>query len=321
MASLTKIMTAVVALEHSSLSDVVTVPRQAAIVGQSSAGLVAGEKLTMFELIEALLVKSGNDAAVTIAEHIGGSQPGFVAMMNRKASDLGLTNTHYANPHGLDASGHYTTADDLAVLTRYAMTKPAFRDVVRRSSVTIGTGKRRTKLQSTDELLGIYAGAMGVKTGNTNGAGYSVVSAAERGGVTLFAVVMGTKSDRERFIDAKALLDWGFGHYRPMRVADKGTVVAEATVSDYLDVTVPLAFSQDTTLAVLDVDGPIKRSVSVAPVRAPVNAGQTVGVATFRQGQRVIATIPLVATHRVKAPNLFEVAWIAVVRVWERVFG
>jgi D-alanyl-D-alanine carboxypeptidase (penicillin-binding protein 5/6) len=321
MASITKIMTAVVALEHTSLSDVVTVPRDAVAVGQSSAGLVAGEKLTMFELLEAMLVKSGNDAAVTIADQVGGTQAGFVAMMNAKATQLGLADTHYANPHGLDAPGHYTTADNLAVLARYAMTKPVFRDIVRQSTVTIGQGKRRTTLHTTDELLGVYQGMMGVKTGNTNGAGYSVVSAAQRQGVALYAIVLGTKSDRQRFLDSKALLDWGFGHYRPEQIANKGSVIAEAPVSSYLDVTVPLAVSQDTTIAVLDVDGTIKRTVSVPAVPAPVQIGQTVGVATFRQGNRVIATVPLVATKQVNSPNPFEAAWIAVVRVWRRIFG
>ena len=321
MASITKVMTAVVALEHSSLSDVATVPREAVTVGQSSAGLRAGEKLTMLELLEALLVKSGNDAAVTIADAVAGSQPAFVAMMNSKASQLGLSDTHYANPHGLDQPGHYTTADNLAVLARYAMTKAAFRDIVRRSQVTIGKGKQRTTLHTTDELLGVYQGMMGVKTGNTDGAGYSVVSAAQRGGVRLYAIVMGTKSDRQRFLDAKALLDWGFAHYRPMLLADAGTVVAEAPVSSYLDRTVPLAVSQDTSVAVLDLDGTIQRTVSVGPIAAPVKVGDVAGVATFKQAKRIIATVPLVATKAVPAPNPIEAVWIAIVRVWRRIFG
>ena len=321
MASITKIMTAVVALEHSSLSDVVVVPREAVTVGQSSAGLVAGEKLTMQELLEALLVKSGNDAAVTIAAHVGGSQAAFVSMMNEKAGELGLSDTHFANPHGLDAPRHYTTADNLAVLARYAMTKPAFRDIVRRSKVTIGKGRRRRTLASTDELLGVYQGMMGIKTGNTDGAGYSVVSAAQRQGVMLYAIVLGTKSDRQRFLDAKALMDWGFAHYRPMQIAEKGSVVAEAPVSSYLDVTVPLTFAQDVTIPVLDVDGTIQRTVNVSPVPAPVEIGQQAGVATYRQGKRVIATVPLVATKQVKGPNPIEAAWIAIVKVWQRIFG
>lgn len=321
MASITKIMTAVIALEHASPAEVVTVPREAITVGQSSAGLVAGEKLTMFELLEALLVKSGNDAAVAIAVHVGGTQEGFVEMMNRKAEDLGLSNTHFANAHGLDAEDHYTTANDLGVLARFAMTKSVFADIVKRTKVTIGKGKRRRVLHSTDWLLGIYKGAIGVKTGNTDGAGYSVVSAATRDSLTLYAVVLGTKTDRQRFTDAKALLDWGFAHYRPMQLADKGTVVAEAPVTSYLDRSVQVAISKDTTIPVLDLEGTIKRTVSVSSVEAPVSKGQQLGVATFRQGSRVVATVPLVATEDVARPNPFEAAWIAVVRVWKRVFG
>ena len=321
MASITKIMTAVVALEHSNLNDVVTVPRAAIVVGQSSANLVAGQQLTMREMLEALLVKSGNDAAEAIAIHVGGSEAAFVQMMNAKAQALGLADTHYANPHGLDAPGHYTTANDLGVLARYAMSKPAFRDIVRQPSVTIGQGKHRETLASTDLLLSTYQGAMGVKTGNTNGAGYSVVSGAQRGGVTLYAIVMGTKSDRDRFTQAKGLLDWGFAHYRPMALGTKGTVVAEAPVSSYLNVTVPVAFSTDTTVAVLDLDGTVKRTISVSPVPAPVEKGQQVGVASFRQGGKVIATIPLAATVKVGRPNPFEAVWIATVRLWQRIFG
>jgi D-alanyl-D-alanine carboxypeptidase (penicillin-binding protein 5/6) len=321
MASITKIMTAIVALEHTSQNDVVSVPREAVAVGQSSAGLGVGERLSMQELLQALLVKSGNDAAVTIAIHVGGSQAAFVDMMNAKAKELGLNNTHFANPHGLDAPGHYTTAADLGVLARYAMTKPAFADIVRRTQVTIGKGSRRRTLHTTDTLLGVYQGAMGVKTGNTDGAGYSVVSAASRQGVTLYAIVLGTKSDRQRFLDAKALMDWGFAHYRPMQVAHKGTVVAEAPVSDYLDVTVPIAVSQDATISVLDLDGEIKRDVQVSAVPAPVTEGQQLGVMTFRQGSRVIATVPLLATTAVGRPNPFEAVWIGTVRLWGRVFG
>jgi D-alanyl-D-alanine carboxypeptidase (penicillin-binding protein 5/6) len=148
-----------------------------------------------------------------------------------------------------------------------------------------------------------------------------VVSAAQREGVTLYAVVLGTASDLQRFRDAQELLDWGFAHYRPMQLGAKGTVVAEAPVRDYLDVTVPAAVSRDTTVAVLDVNGQITRSVSVAAVSAPVDVGQRVGVARFTQGGKIIASIPLVATRRIAAPNPFERIWIGTVRIWRRVFG
>jgi D-alanyl-D-alanine carboxypeptidase (penicillin-binding protein 5/6) len=283
--------------------------------------LRAGDKLAMRDVLAALLVKSGNDAAVAIAQHVGGSEAHFVEMMNAKAAELGLANTHFANPHGLDAPGHYTTATDLGILTRYAMSKPEFRRIVTLKKVTIGSGKRADTLASTDELLGNYRGAMGVKTGFTNGAGYSVVSAAQRDEITLYSIVLGTKSDLLRFREAKNLLDWGFAHYRPMNLASAGTVVGEAPVKDYLDVTVPAAVSRDTTIPVLDVNGPIERSVRLSEVSAPVAVGQTVGVTTFKQGGKTILTLPLVSTEAVKRPNPIQFVWIALVRLWQRIVG
>jgi D-alanyl-D-alanine carboxypeptidase len=321
MASITKIMTAVVALERSSLDTLVTVPKASGAVGESTAFLRPGERLPMRDLLVALLVKSGNDAAVAIAQNVGGTEPQFVQMMNDKAVALGLSDTHFQNPHGLDAPGHYTTASDLAVLSRYAMSNPTFRSIVSMKTATIGTGKRTEKLTSTDLLIGNYQGAMGVKTGFTNGAGYSVVSAAERQGVTLYAVVLGTKSELQRFREAKSLLDWGFAHYRPMALSTGGTVVGLAPVSDYLDVSVPAAISRDATLPVLDLAGPVVRAVSVASVGAPVAKGQTVGMATFKQGGKTILTVPVVATVAVGKPNPFQVVWAATVRAWRRVFG
>ena len=143
-------------------------------------------------------------------------------LMNEKAVELGLKNTHFANTHGLDAPGHYTTAADLAVLGRYAMTKPRFREIVRMKSVTIGSGTRKETLQSTDLLIGNYAGAIGIKTGYTDAAGYSVLSAAQRGDLTLYAVVLGTSSELQRFREARELLDWGFAHYRASAARRRG---------------------------------------------------------------------------------------------------
>lgn len=321
MASITKVMTAVVALEHSDPSDIVSVPREAIAVGQSSAAFVAGERLSVREVLEATLVKSGNDAATTLAIHVGGSESKFVEMMNAKARELGLDDTHFQNSHGLDAPGHYTTAEDLGVLARYAMSKPVFRDIVRRSEITIGKGRRRRTLHSTDQLLGVYQGAVGIKTGNTDGAGYSIVSAAQRRGVMLYAVVLGTVSDRQRFTDAKTLLDWGFAHYRPMQLAEKDTVVGETAVTSYLERVVPVAIAETTEIPVLDLAGSIQRTVKVAPVAAPVEKGQYLGVAEFRQGKRLVASVPLVATEKIERPSPLEAAWIAVVRLWRRVFG
>lgn len=321
MASITKIMTAAVALEIAPLDKVVTVPELSTQVGESSAGLRKGEQLSLHDLLAAMLVKSGNDAALAIAVGLAGSEDAFVKLMNDKASALGLQHTHFANVHGLDEEGHYSTAADLAVLARYAMGNPEFRQIVSMPSITIGTGADQETLKSTNLLLGNYAGAIGIKTGHTNDAGYSLVGAAERDGITLYAVVLGTGSDLKRFQMATALLEWGFIHYRPQKLADEGTVLARSTVLDYLDVSVPAAVSADTTIAVLDADGPITRSVTVSPVSAPVKKGDRVGVVSFTQAGKLVATVPLVATVDVARPNGLERVWIAVVRAWRAVFG
>lgn len=321
MASITKIMTAVVVLENAQLDERVTIPKVSTQVGESTSYLRTGEQLSLREVLEALLVKSGNDAAVALALHVSGDQAAFVGLMNEKAQSLGLAHTHFSNPHGLDQAGHYTTAGDLAVLARYAMSKPEFRRIVGMKSVTIGSGTSKETLPSTNILLGNYVGVDGIKTGFTDDAGYAVIESARREGVWLVAVVLGTKSDLQRFRDARELLDWGYAHYRPQSLATSGTVVAQAPVSDFLDVQVGAEISKDVTAAVLDINGPIRRTVTIAPVRAPVRAGQNIGAATFTQGGKIIASIPLVATHDVKRPNPFERVWIALVRGWRAVFG
>jgi D-alanyl-D-alanine carboxypeptidase (penicillin-binding protein 5/6) len=321
MASITKVMTAVVALEQGDMNALVTIPKASVQVGESTAFLRPGEKLPMEQVLQALLVKSGNDAAVAVALNVAGSEEAFVKLMNDKAVELGLKDTRFANTHGLDAPGHYTTATDLAVLGRYAMTNPKFREIVGMKSVVIGSGKRKETLQSTDLLIGNYNGAIGIKTGFTDKAGYSVLSAAQRDNLTLYAVVLGTSSELQRFREARELLDWGFAHYRPQLLATAGTVVAEATVSDYLDTRVPAAISRDETVSVLDVSGPIERTVTVGTMPAPIKRGQTVGVATFTQAGQMISRVPLVATQDIPRPNPFERLWIATVRAWRKVFA
>ena len=322
MASITKIMTAVVAIEeaHGKLDRVVTVPPIALSVGESAAELKAGDKVTVRRLLEDLLVKSGNDAATAVAIATAGSRAAFVAKMNNKAKELGLTHTSFKNVHGLDQRGHYTSARDIEVLARYAMKEPEFRRIVGIKYIRIGSTKRR--VPNSNLLLGSYAGATGVKTGWTDGAGYSVVASAKRGGVELYAVVLGTGSEQERFVEARALLDWGFAHYRRQQLATHGTVVAETAVRDYVDVTVPVAVSRDASASVIDVQGAIKRTVSVdSSVSAPVTVGQRVGSIVYTQQGKVLTTVPIVATESIRAPTILERAGIALARVWLSIFG
>ena len=209
MASTTKIMTALVALESAQPDRIVRIPAEAVGVEGSSVYLYEGEELTLEQLLYALLLSSANDAAVAIAVDLAGSVEDFADRMNAKAAELGLTNTHFINPHGLDDPDHYTTAAELATITREALKNPLFRKIVATKKATIPQGGEadRRLLVNHNKLLNRYAGAIGVKTGYTKRSGRSLVSAAEREGVTLIAVTINAPSD---WNDHTALLDYGF---------------------------------------------------------------------------------------------------------------
>ncbi len=212
MASTTKIMTGLLAMERSNLTDVVTISKRAADTGEREIDLVAGEQLTMSALLKAAMIHSANDAATAIAEHVGGSVEGFVDMMNERASELGLTETHFNNPHGLDAPDHYSSARDLLDLARVAMAFPEFSDNVRSRIFVFPDAPDGSKRigGTTNLLLGDYEGAGGIKTGFTSRALLTFVATAERDGRRLYAVVLGSEGRRAHFDDVRALFDYGF---------------------------------------------------------------------------------------------------------------
>lgn len=213
MASITKIMTVLLALENGNLNEPVTISEKAAGAGGQEIGLVAGETVTLGALVRAAMVRSGNDAAAAIAEHIGGSIEGFVAMMNDRAAELGMENTHFANPHGLDANGHYSSPRDMLIVGRHAMSIPEFAEIARARALTFpdspdGTPRSAT---NTNRILNSYPGVIGIKTGETPRAGLTYVGAAERQGRRIFAVVFGSQGRRAHFSDAIMLYEWAFG--------------------------------------------------------------------------------------------------------------
>ena len=216
MASITKIMTVMLAIEEGEMSDQVTISQEAADTGAQEIGLVAGETVTLGALVKAALLHSGNDAAVAIAEHIGGSLEAFVAMMNERAAELGMENTHFVNPHGLDRPGHYSSARDMLIVGRQAMSMPEFAEIARARVMVFpdtpdGTPRSAT---NTNRILNSYAGVLGVKTGETPNAGLTYVGAAERDGRRLFAVVFRSVGQRAHFADAITLFDWAFDGLR-----------------------------------------------------------------------------------------------------------
>lgn len=213
IASTTKMMTAILAIEQGTLDDVVRVSSKAAGVGESEVGLEAGERLSLRQLVTALMIRSANDASIAVAEHVGGSVDGFVAMMNEKAIELGMTNTSFANPHGLDAPNHHSSARDLLTLALYAMQDPLFAELAhtRRAVLPEDSSGRIRVAAATNRLLASYEGALGIKTGYTDGAGLALVAAAKRGDRVIYAIVLGSD---DHFADATALLNHGFADYR-----------------------------------------------------------------------------------------------------------
>jgi serine-type D-Ala-D-Ala carboxypeptidase (penicillin-binding protein 5/6) len=204
MASTTKIMTALIVLERADLDDRYTVPAEAVTIGGSTARLEEGEQLSVRDLLTGLLVASGNDAAITLADGLAGSQAAFVAMMNARAEELGLRNTHFANPHGLDAWGHYSTPFDLAIMLRAALNYQVIRDTMQTLSINAGGHE----LWNGNKLYGMRDDMIGGKTGYTEAANFCLAAAATRDGRFVIAVV--TRDDGENwFWDVSQLLDWG----------------------------------------------------------------------------------------------------------------
>ena len=211
-ASITKIMTVLLAVENGNMDDQVTVSENAARTGGQEIGLVVGEQVTLAALVKAALIRSGNDAATAIAEHIGGSVEGFAEMMNAKAAELGMENSNFITPHGLDTSGHYSSARDMLLVGLAAMSHPEIADIARSRIVVFpdtpnGVARSAT---NTNRILNSYEGVIGIKTGETPRAGLTYVGAAERNGRRLYVVVFRSVGRRAHFSDAMALWDWAF---------------------------------------------------------------------------------------------------------------
>jgi len=316
IASITKVMTAIVAMDHSKPTDTVTVPKLSTQIGESTASLKSGETMTMKDLLGAMLVKSGNDAAVAVAYNVAGSQEKFVEMMNEKAKELGMTGTHFQNPDGLENPQHYSTARDVSIMSRYAMQFPEFRSIVKLKLLKFKTDMAKHTLPSTNLLLWKYQGAIGVKTGWTVPAGYCLSAAALRNGIELYAVTLGTTIDMARFTESGTLLDFGFDHYRKQQIAVKGTELGDVKISDYLNKTVPVELKYDKTVPVFDIAGDITRKLELSPVSAPVKKGDTVGVAKYIQRGKLIATVPLVSTEKVGKPFILLRPFIALIKLF-----
>ena len=221
MASTTKIMTAIIVLENSNLKDTVTVSAKAGGTGGSRLGLKKGDKTTVNDLLYGLMLRSGNDAAVALAEHVGGSIQGFAELMNKKAEELNLNNTHFVTPHGLDDSNHYTTALELAKLADYAMQNQKFANIVGTKITTISINGQQRQIGNTNELLGVLNGVVGIKTGFTNNAGRCLVTETKRDNMDIITVVLGADTKKDRTKDSVKLIEYAFASYEIVNIEEK----------------------------------------------------------------------------------------------------
>lgn len=208
MASTTKIMTSIVVLENANLKDVVTIDSKAAGIGGSRLGLSKNDKITVNDLLYGLMLRSGNDAAIALATYVGGSIEGFAKMMNEKAKEMGLKDSHFIVPHGLDNEGHYTTAYELAKMADYALKIDKFKEIVSTKSTTIRINGYSKAINNTNQLLGSVYGVYGVKTGFTNGAGRCLVSSCKRDNLDIITVIIGSNTTKDRSSDTIKLIQY-----------------------------------------------------------------------------------------------------------------
>ena len=307
-ASITKLMTVLVALDHARLADVVTVPPQAAAVGESSVDLRPGERLSVRDLAIAALVPSANDAATALALYVGhGSIPRFVALMNAKARTLGLTRTHFVNPHGLDTPGHFSSARDVTTLLEAALRNPFIRTWSTRSTATIAGGRT---LESTDDLLGELP-LIGAKTGHTNAAGWSQVAAVPRARCGSPRPCSVRRTEEQRNSDLVGLLAWGLAQYHGVTAVSSKRVCGLAETG-YGRAPVKLVAVRDVVRPVRVGSPLVERVVVGTALPLPVTRGQRVGEVRVYSGRRLVARAPLVAATSVASVSTAgKVAWYA----------
>ncbi len=298
MASTTKLMTALLTLERTRPGQVLAASDYRPAAVESKIDLRPGERMRVSDLFEGLMLESANDAAVTLAEGIAGSRQAFVSAMNARARALGLTDTSYGNPIGLDDSSTHTSARDLAALARRLMAKPRFAAVVGRPTAVLETGSRRRVVNNRNDLVGRYPYVKGVKTGHTRGAGYVLVGAARNAaGAKVVSVVMGEPGESARNADSLALLQYGLSRFKRRKVLDADVPVASAKV-EYRDERARLAPARDRL--VLFERGERARTRIDAPGRlGETPAGKRVGtIAVLRHG-KVVERVPLVTVAAV----------------------
>ncbi len=308
VASITKLMTVLLTLEHHKLTDVVTVDPRAAAVGESSIHLRAGERLTVRDLLKGALIQSANDAADALALSISDDFSAFARLMNAKAAQLGLADSSFVRPDGLDAPGEYSSAADVTKLARLVMRTRFVRDTVREETDTIAGGRT---LHTWDDLLRQFPQTIGVKTGHTGQAGWCQVAAARGRGVTIYATLLGSPTRSLRNVDLQSLLIWGLGQFRVVPAVQSGR--------DYADVQAPYGraplalVAAKPLVSVARLGHPLTERVTApAQLSLPVRQGDVLGRVEIWDGTRLVGRRELVASRTINKPGLgSRLGWYA----------
>lgn len=316
MASTTKIMTALLAIKNQTLDNEVTISKKASSQEGSSIYLRAGDKIIMRDLLYGLMLNSGNDAAVAVAEHISGSVDEFANEMTQTAHAIGATHTQFKNPNGLDAEGHYTTAYDLALITARALEYPEFREIVscKNKTATLTSSGAKLYFHNHNKMLSLYEGAIGVKTGFTKATGRCLVSAAQNGALTMIAVTLDAPND---WNDHKKMLDLGFEKFETKTILKKGDIIKEKMIGGK---SVQLLTAEDIVI-------PIEKNTAYHAeinmnvpnnLPSPLNLNEKVGVAEIVLKNQIVKKVDIIAGSEVlKEKKLNYIEWcVKIIKIW-----
>ena len=309
MASTTKIMTAVVALENGNLNDMVTVSKKAALSPKVKMNLSTGEEIKLEYLLYALMLQSYNDAAVAIAEHISGSVDEFCKLMTQKAIEIGAYNTKFETPSGLDANSHYSTAYDMALIARYALNNKEFIRITNTKNTNVDSNKRSYSLVNKNRLLSQMEGAKGVKTGFTGKAGHCFVGAVEKGDMGLISVVLGSgwgHNRNQKWIDTKEILDFGFDEFKFRDIIEINSQAKEVGVNRAKVDSLQLIFDTGLNMPLSENEFSGIKVEIVAPgvVNAPIEKGQEIGIGKVYVNNKLEKEVFLVASQTIERHDL-----------------
>lgn len=314
MASTTKIMSAVIIVENCNLEDIVTVTAKAAGVGGSRLGLHTDDKISVNDLLYGLMLRSGNDAAVALAIHTAGSVEEFANLMNQKAEVLGLTNTHFVSPHGLDNSEHYTTAYELAKITDYALKNETIAKIVKTKTTTISINGNLMQINNTNELLGNVEGVYGVKTGFTNNAGRCLVTSVKRGDMDLIIVVLGADTRKDRASDSMKLIEYAFKKFHMVNLEEiiKREFEMWKQINQnriYVDKaanSLELKLEEIKIKSLATDEEPTIEISAVSYLEAPILENTRIGTVTVKVGDELIEEIEIKAGKEVKKRGIID---------------